>query len=63
MTACLNATLVVSKGIGEKRRMVTETEITRFKAKKLIKSQAVLEGEVSLASGKKSDYYIKLFVF
>lgn len=40
--------------------MVTETEITRFKAKKLIKSQAVLEGEVSLASGKKSDYYIKL---
>ena len=40
--------------------MVTETEITRFKAKKLIKSQALLEGEVSLASGKQSNYYVKL---
>lgn len=60
MMACLNVTLVVSKGTGEKRRMETETEITRFKAMKLIKSQAFLDGEVSLSSGKKSDYYIKL---
>jgi orotate phosphoribosyltransferase len=50
----------VSKRTGEKRKMAMETELIRFKAKKLIKSQAFLEGEVSLASGKKSNYYVKL---
>jgi len=50
----------VSKRTGEREKMETEMEVTRFKAKRLIKSQAFLEGEVSLSSGKKSNYYVKL---
>ena len=58
MMVYLNVTQVVSKGIGEKRKM--EMEITRFKAKRLIRDQAFLKGETTLSSGRKSDYYVKM---
>ena len=54
----LNVTLVVSKGIGEKRKMATE--IIRFKAQQLIRDQAFLKGETTLSSGERSDYYVKM---
>jgi len=54
----LNVIMVVSKGIGEKRKM--GMEIIRFKAKRLIRDQAFLKGETTLSSGRKSDYYVKM---
>lgn len=50
----------VSRGIGEKRKMEMAQEVTRFKARKLIKEHAVLEGDFSLASDRQSSYYVKL---
>ena len=53
-----SAMLDVLKGIGEKRKM--ETEVIRFKAKRLIRDQALIKEEVELSSGRKSDYYVKM---
>lgn len=35
-------------------------EITRFKAKRLIRDQAFLKEKTTLSSGKKSDYYVQM---
>lgn len=37
-----------------------EMEPTRFKARRLIRDQAILKGETTLSSGRKSDYYVKM---
>lgn len=37
-----------------------EMDVIRFKAKRLIRDQAIIKGETKLSSGQKSDYYVKL---